>query len=76
MELNIYDITIMEKINNKIFQKNNLKVKIELCNQKVDFLDFTMDLEKNIYSPFRKENTKNIFMNFNSNHPYSIKREI
>ena len=31
----------------KSFQKNNLKVKIELCNQKVNFLDITMDLEKN-----------------------------
>ena len=35
-----------------------------------------MDLEKDEYLPFRKENAKNIYMNFNSNHPYPIKKEI
>ena len=35
----------LRKLITKSFQKNDLKVKIELCNQKVDFLDITMDLE-------------------------------
>ena len=35
-----------------------------------------MDLEKDKYLPFRKENTKNIYMNFSSNHPYQVKKEI
>ena len=60
----------------KVFQQHNLKVTIELSTQRVDFLDITMDLEKDEYLPFRKENTKNIYMNFNSNHPYLIKKEI
>ena len=60
----------------KAFQQHNLKVTIELSTQKVDFLDITMDLEKYEYLPFRKENAKNIYMNFNSNHPYPIKKEI
>ena len=60
----------------KVFQQHNLKVTIELSTQKVDFLDITMDLEKDEYLPFRKENAKNIYMNFNSNHPYPIKKEI
>ena len=58
------------------FQKNNLKDKIELSTQRVDFLDITVDLEKDEYLPFRKENFKNIYINFNSNHPYLSKREI
>ena len=60
----------------KVFQQHNLKVTIELSTQRVDFLDITMDLEKDEYLPFRKENAKNIYMNFNSNHPYPIKKEI
>ena len=32
--------------------------------------------KKNEYLPFRKENAKNIYMNFISIHPYLIKREI
>ena len=60
----------------KSFQKHNLKVNTELSNQIVDSLDITLDLEKNEYLLFRKENAKNIYMNFNSNHSYLIKREI
>ena len=66
----------MRKSITKTFQKHDLKVKIELSSQRVDFLDIIMDLEKDEYLPYRKENAKNICMNFNSNHPYSIKREI
>ena len=66
----------MRKSITKTFQKHDLKVKIELSSQRVDFLDIIMDLEKDEYLPYRKENAKNIYMNFNSNHPYSIKREI
>ena len=58
------------------FQKNNLKDKIELSTQRVDFLDITMDLEKDEYLPFRKKKVQNIYININSNHPYLIKREI
>ena len=45
----------------KSFQKNNLKVKIELCNQKVNFLDITMDLEKN-YTHHSKKKMLKIFI--------------
>ena len=34
-----------------------------------------MDLEKDEYLPFRKNNANNIYMDFNSNHPYLIKKE-
>ena len=44
----------------KFFQKNDLKVKTELCNQSVDFLNITMDLKKKVYSLFRWENAKTI----------------
>ena len=45
----------------KQLQKINLKVKIELSTQKVDFLDKTENLKKNKYKPFREENAKNIY---------------
>lgn len=62
----------------KSFQKKNLKVEKELCNHRVYFLNITIDLEKKqiLTSPLRKENAKNIFINFHSNNPYLIEREI
>ena len=38
--------------------------------------NITMNLKEDKHLPFRKENPKNIYMNFNFNHPYLIKREI
>ena len=49
---------------------------MELNSQKIDFLDITLDLQNNIYHPFRKENAKEIYINSNSNHPPNIKREL
>ena len=41
----------------------------------MDFLDKTMDLEKDEYQPFRKENAKNIYMKFNSVYRFLIKKK-
>ena len=48
----------------------------ELSTQSVNFLDITMDLKNNNYQPYRKDNAKEIYVNYNSNHPYMIKKEI
>ena len=52
----------LRKLITKSFQKNDLKVKIELCNQKVDFLDITMDLEKKMYTHHSEKKIPKIFI--------------
>ena len=62
----------LRKYLTKTFQKHNLQVKIVLSSQSVDFLDITKDLENNKYQPYRKDNAKYIYVNYNSNHQYII----
>ena len=45
---------------------------MELNSSKIDFLDITLDLQNNVYHPFRKE----IYINSNSNQPPNIKTEL
>ena len=43
--------------------------------EKVDLLDVTIDLDNNVYQPFRKENNKQIYINWHSNHPPSVLKQ-
>ena len=58
------------------FSEQNLEIKFELSSNTFVFLDITLDLQINIYHPFRKDNAKEIYINLNSNHPPNIKREL
>ena len=43
---------------------------------KCNFLDITLDLTNNCYTPYRKENSSTRYINFNSNHPTIIKKNL
>ena len=60
----------------KIFKDNGLKISVEANKHIVDFLDVTMDLQKNTYQPFMKPNSPLLYVNNESNHPPSILRNI
>ena len=66
---------IKKKIQN-IFNKLDLKVTIEPNQTKVNFLDITMDLQADTYSPYIKPNTTPLYIHSQSNHPPSIIRNI
>ena len=59
-----------------LFKNNSLKVKIE-CNLKsTDFLDIYLNLANHEFKPFRKENYQIQYINKNSNHPPTIKKQL
>ena len=61
----------------ELFKKHGLKITIEPPNlTKVNFLDVTLDLEKELYKPFRKPNDRPLYVNKLSNHPPNVIKEI
>ena len=60
----------------KLFQKHNLKIKIEVNIIQTDFLDVTLNLKTEKHWPFRKPNDEQLDININSNHPPSIKKAL
>ena len=68
-----------EKIKQKLhkFAKSiGLNFEIEGPMAKTDFLDLSLDLSKNIYGPYRKDNNEIKYIHKDSNHPKSITRQI
>ena len=59
-----------------IFKTLNLKVTIETNIKSTDFLDIYLNLQNNTFKPFRKENHQPIYINKNSNHPPTIKKQL
>ena len=59
-----------------VFSEQNLKIKIESDSCKTDFLDVSLDLQNETYYPHRKCNAKEMYININSNHPPSVKKEL
>ena len=53
-----------------------LKITIEANNKIVDFLDVSLDLQRNIYKPFLKPNNPLLYVHRDSNHPPSILKNI
>ena len=49
---------------------------VELGLTCTDFLDVTLDLEKNLYSPYRKPNDEPLYIHIQSNHPPSIRKQL
>ena len=53
----------------QVFKNHKLSITIEVGLTKVNFLDVTLDLEKEIFKPYRKPGDKPLYVNFQSNHP-------
>ena len=43
---------------------------------KIDFLDISLDLQNDTYYPHIKCNSKEMYININSNHPPNVKKEL
>ena len=60
----------------EIFKKNNLKITVEVNLKVIDFLDITLDLERDLYKPYLKPNNTLLYVNRASNHPPNILKNI
>ena len=59
-----------------MFTNNGLKITIEANKKVVNFLDVTLDLNKEVYEPYTKPNNTPLYVHRDSNHPPSILRNI
>ena len=69
-------IKILKKKICKVFEKNNLKVTIEVNAKIVNFLDITLDLSTGIFKPYIKENDVPVYVIKKSNHPPNVIKNI
>ena len=60
----------------RIFKNIGFDITIEANLIRTDFLDVTLDLEHKIYMPYRKPNTKTVYVNKKSNHPAHVLNHI
>ena len=60
----------------KIFGENELKITVETNLHETDFLDIRMNLRTREHKPYRKENSKPLYINVGSNHPGTIIKQI
>ena len=63
-----------EKATKAIFKSHGFKISVECNLIQTDFLDISMNLCNNTFSPYRKENTNVKYINNCSNHP-KLKRK-
>lgn len=69
----------IEKLRQKLFsffQGHKLSVTIEAGMKQSDFLDISFDLNTGLHRPFRKEDTPPVYINVDSNHNPSIKKNL
>ena len=59
-----------------IFREMGLKITVEANKKVVNFLDVTLDLSKDSYSPYIKPNNPLLYVKKDSNHPPSIIKNI
>ena len=74
--LNKQQITRMEKQIIKLFKDMELKITVNTRLQYVDFLDVSLDLDEDIYKPYRKPNDKPSYISTQSNHPPIILKQL
>jgi hypothetical protein len=55
-----------------IFNDTGLKITAEVNHHVLNFLDLTLDLKNETFSPFRKPNDDTLYVDNRSNHPPSI----
>ena len=60
----------------QIFRDMGLKISIEANKKIVNFLDITLDLQRDLFKPFMKPNNTQCYVNKESNHPPSILKNI
>ena len=60
----------------KIFKEQNLSITIEVNLSRVNFLDVTLDLEKDEYKPYRKPGDRPQYASSSSNHPPRVLKNI
>ena len=60
----------------EIFGRNQLKITVDVKLKVVDFLDVTLDLSRDTFSPFMKPNNVLEYVNLSSNHPPNITKNI
>ena len=54
----------------------NLRITTEANQHVVNFLDITLNLQKNTFQPYRKPGDTPVYINIQSNHPPSILKEV
>ena len=59
-----------------IFHDLGLKITAEVNNHIVNFLDVTLNLQEETFSPYRKPNNDPLYVDSRSNHPPSIIKHI
>jgi hypothetical protein len=59
-----------------IFHNLGLKITAEVKNHIVNFLDVTLNLQEETFSPYRKPNNDPLYVDSRSNHPPSIIKRI
>ena len=60
----------------KLFKSLDLSVTITANITETDFLDLYLNLRRNTYQPFRKDNNSILYIHSDSNHPSSIKKQL
>ena len=60
----------------KMFAEFGLKITVETNLTQVNFLDTTLDLCNESYTPYRKPNDTPLYINVQSNHPHNVIKEI
>ena len=60
----------------KVFKDHNLDITIEVGLKRVYFLDVTLDLELEIFKPYRKPGDKPLYVSSWSNHPPRVLQNI
>ena len=59
-----------------LFKEIGLSISVSVNMKRTDFLDIFLDLETGSYQPYRKPNETPVYININSNHPRSIKKQL
>ena len=60
----------------KIFRDNGFSITINMNMKQANFLDVSMDIETGRHKPYRKPNDSPLYINYKSNHPPTIIKEI
>ena len=60
----------------KLFKENGLNITIETNLQQVNFLDATLCLPTETYTPYRKPNNNPLYINIHSNHPPTTLKQL
>ena len=60
----------------KLFKKHRLSITIDMNMKQANFLDVTMNLEKDRYWPYKKENNTTTYIHIKSNHPNTITQQL